>query len=195
MSLDQRTRYSQMVIRESIFSLLQQKPFHKISVTDVCKQAGINRTTFYKYYQDLYDWKEQLEQECLHRVADILDISSLDDMQEMLTQKLQEIHDDGELYALISSPNFESSILNSIAILVLDKVDAEVKKHRCSERENDPKYKWDRCRIISSGFILLRYWFRNGMKEPPDMLAAYYTEYVRQEMIQEVGNIEKGERP
>lgn len=127
MSLDQRTRYSQMVIRESIFSLLQQKPFHKISVTDVCKQAGINRTTFYKYYQDLYDWKEQLEQECLHRVADILDISSLDDMQEMLTQKLQEIHDDGELYALISSPNFESSILNSIAILVLDKVDAEVK--------------------------------------------------------------------
>ncbi len=62
MGLDSRSRYSKMVIRNSIFALLQEKLFHCISVTEVCKRAEINRTAFYKYYRDMPDWKEQIEQ-------------------------------------------------------------------------------------------------------------------------------------
>ena len=63
MGYDARVRYTKRIIQESIIKLIQEKPFHRINLTEVCRIAEINRTTFYKYYHDIYDWKEQFEQE------------------------------------------------------------------------------------------------------------------------------------
>ena len=35
--------------------MLKQKSFTKITVTEVCKNAEINRGTFYLHYYDIYD--------------------------------------------------------------------------------------------------------------------------------------------
>lgn len=35
--------------------MLQSKELHKISVTDICQICGLNRTTFYANYVDIYD--------------------------------------------------------------------------------------------------------------------------------------------
>ena len=39
--------------------LVKEKPFHSITLKEVCERAEINRSTFYKHYKDTYDWKEQ----------------------------------------------------------------------------------------------------------------------------------------
>lgn len=31
--------------------LLDKKPLEKINITELCQEAGINRTTFYRYYE------------------------------------------------------------------------------------------------------------------------------------------------
>ena len=41
---------------EALIRLLQKKPFDKVSVKDICEEAGVNRTTFYNYFDD----KDQL---------------------------------------------------------------------------------------------------------------------------------------
>lgn len=41
-------------IRESLIRLLEEKPLHRITVQDLCHEAEINRTTFYRYYEDIY---------------------------------------------------------------------------------------------------------------------------------------------
>lgn len=53
---------------ESVFvNLLQTKQLSEITVSDICKKAGLNRTTFYVNYLDIYDLadkiKERLENE------------------------------------------------------------------------------------------------------------------------------------
>ena len=40
-------------IHAAFFSLLRQKEFGKITVSDIAREAGINRKTFYAYYTDL----------------------------------------------------------------------------------------------------------------------------------------------
>ena len=57
-----KTQYTKSVIRESFLSLLQEKPVEKITVTQLCAKADINRSTFYAHYLDVYDLKEKLEQ-------------------------------------------------------------------------------------------------------------------------------------
>ena len=47
---DRRTRYTRQTIKDTFLELLKQKSFTKITVTEVCKNAEINRGTFYIFY-------------------------------------------------------------------------------------------------------------------------------------------------
>lgn len=66
--LDRRTAYTRMVIKESLYKLLEKKHLSEITVKELCAQADINRTTFYRNYMDIYDLYEQLEEELTEQV-------------------------------------------------------------------------------------------------------------------------------
>ena len=51
-------------IDEALLSQLELRPFRDVTVSMLCQGAMINKTTFYKYYQDKYD--------CLNRYLDRL---------------------------------------------------------------------------------------------------------------------------
>ncbi len=53
--IDRRTRYTRQTIKDSLLSVMQQKPFSKITVTEICRLSEINRGTFYLHYYDLDD--------------------------------------------------------------------------------------------------------------------------------------------
>lgn len=45
-------------IAASLKKLLEQKPLNKITVTDIAKDCGISRHTFYYHFRDVYDLME-----------------------------------------------------------------------------------------------------------------------------------------
>lgn len=51
---------TRMHIAKCLNALLKKKPMDKLSVVEVCQSAGISRTTFYKYFQDIYSVPEWL---------------------------------------------------------------------------------------------------------------------------------------
>ena len=53
--MDRRVKYTKMIIRETFINLLEKKNINKITVSEICKEADINRATFYRYYLDVYD--------------------------------------------------------------------------------------------------------------------------------------------
>jgi len=57
---DLRKRMTRKLLYASISSLMQKKPIEKITVTEICRQAQINRTTFYLYYKSPYELKEDM---------------------------------------------------------------------------------------------------------------------------------------
>lgn len=59
--MNQRTKLTKQIIKQSFFMLLKEKPVSKITVTKICEESGINRTTFYKYYLDVWDLLDQIE--------------------------------------------------------------------------------------------------------------------------------------
>ena len=44
---------SKRLIREALISMMREKPFEKITITDIVKTADINRGTFYAHYRDI----------------------------------------------------------------------------------------------------------------------------------------------
>lgn len=57
---------------ESVFlEFLQTKELNQISVSDICKAADINRSTFYASYTDVYDLADKLREKLERDVAEL----------------------------------------------------------------------------------------------------------------------------
>lgn len=52
---NKRRRESREKIEAVFLDLIQDRELNQISVSEICKKAGINRTTFYANYVDIYD--------------------------------------------------------------------------------------------------------------------------------------------
>lgn len=64
--LDPRTIQTKSKIKMIMLRIMKTTPFTKITVSSLCKQAGINRGTFYLHYCDLYAVLDELIEEALH---------------------------------------------------------------------------------------------------------------------------------
>jgi AcrR family transcriptional regulator len=52
---DPRVKRTHKLLWEALLALLEKRSFEEINVTDICVQATINRTTFYKHFESKYD--------------------------------------------------------------------------------------------------------------------------------------------
>ncbi len=57
---NKRRRASQEKIESSFIELLQKKEISKITVSEIIKQTGLNRNTFYANYADIYDLADKI---------------------------------------------------------------------------------------------------------------------------------------
>lgn len=51
---DLRTIRTKTFLSRTLLKLMEEKPLEKISVTDICDNALVHRTTFYKHFEDKY---------------------------------------------------------------------------------------------------------------------------------------------
>lgn len=96
---NRRRQTSVEKIRQVFLSLLQEKPLAQVSVAEICKGAGINRSTFYANFADIYALADhicgQLEQDVYYLL--ILE-SGWQQSPENFRKLFCHIRDNQELY-------------------------------------------------------------------------------------------------
>lgn len=103
---DRRARYTKMVIHDAFFELLESEGFDKMSVTDICKRADVNRGTFYLHYEDKYALLDELIDEALDNVAVIEPDGEL--------PLCQRVPDQGKYRLLFTDPNLLARLTRHI---------------------------------------------------------------------------------
>lgn len=58
--LDLRIRMTQKLLTDALSVLMIHKPFDELSVVDICEEAQVHRTTFYKHFDDKQNLLEKL---------------------------------------------------------------------------------------------------------------------------------------
>ena len=71
--LDRRTRYTRRTLKEALLELMQEKPYNRITVTEICRRSQINRGTFYLHYFDLDDLLDDLLHDAFGDTTDVMD--------------------------------------------------------------------------------------------------------------------------
>jgi len=58
---NKRKKASKEKIEKTFLQLIQTKDIEQISIADICKKCGLNRSTFYANYIDIYDLVEKVQ--------------------------------------------------------------------------------------------------------------------------------------
>ena len=66
---NKRKKESMERIEKVFIELLQTKELNEISVSDICKRAGLNRTTFYANYTDIYGLADAIRDKLENEVS------------------------------------------------------------------------------------------------------------------------------
>ena len=68
---NRRRRESQQKMEAAFSQLLQEQELNRISVTDICRIADVNRSTFYANYEDVYALAQAFQK---HLEEDIMEL-------------------------------------------------------------------------------------------------------------------------
>lgn len=164
MALDARIRYTKMVIVQSFTKLVREKPLNKITVKEICDIAEINRATFYKYYMDVYDLLDKIEEQFLEELREILSSQKNETAKDVLTLIMVSFKAEQEKYEAIFSANGDSSFPQKVIEMCYDMDCAlmKIENKKLSQTQNEWLF-----RFIAQGCNgILNQWIAGGMKEP-----------------------------
>lgn len=165
MKTDARVRYTERVIRDVFLQKLKEKPVSKITVTEICTEAEINRATFYKHYEDVFYLLKKTEEMMQKEFETSLDNIKKGYLYESMLKTLKTT----QKYALPYFPIFTSNGDPEFA-----KKLAEISADRFYDSIHipDTKLKGKAYIYISSGSTgIMEKWIRTGMQEKPEEIA------------------------
>lgn len=124
---DLRTKRTYKLLFEALISLLKERSFGTISVTDICERAMIHRTTFYKHFEDKYHllrfgFQVLQNDYCLHNLNN-QDFNNLQQYyMETFRRSLQYFATNHELYCSILTNNQNDSIITTFHQLLVENI-------------------------------------------------------------------------
>lgn len=164
---DRRVRYTKLAIRESFLALLSEKPIEKISVTEICKRADINRGTFYSHYADPFDLKHQLELELTNAFAESR--AALGVKRLSAVDIFRVLKENRELCGVFYGPHGDSKAMRSI-IFEYSGGYVEDLLHDCPALP-EAHLRCLREMLVSATSTMLKYWYEHEMKGDPEIMA------------------------
>ncbi|GAB5051728.1 MULTISPECIES: TetR/AcrR family transcriptional regulator [Lactiplantibacillus] len=119
--IDRRTIYTVNVIKDSFLELIQDKPYLKISIKEICKVADISRSTFYLHFKSINDVLNAILDDAIKMTSpDYLKISnfSIDYLKEneSLIPACQRVGSSEKYRKLLLDPELTEYIVGRIMI-------------------------------------------------------------------------------
>lgn len=110
---DRRTVYTLNVIQQAFLKLIDQQPFAKITVAQLCREADITRSTFYLHYSNLNEVLDAVLDQALLANQDMTFDADPDDAS--LIPACQRIAGAPKYRLLLMDPDLSEYIIGRIA--------------------------------------------------------------------------------
>jgi AcrR family transcriptional regulator len=161
-----KTRYTRMVLRDSLAELMKEKSILRISIKDICERADVSRSTFYAHYKDQYDLLQQIQEETIASIEKLLekynDDVSRDATMRMLEELLRYIADNGESIQGLLSENGDINFQKKIFGFTRQK---EVLKY-FTGKFDEKIHEYASVFMVNGSIGLIQQWFKNNMDVP-----------------------------
>lgn len=154
-------------LKSALLKLINEKACKEISVTELCKKAGVSRMAFYRNYQVMNDLFRELAVDLNNMIIDSIGSPFRSTtMKEWYANAFHTIYENRDSIAIMYQENFQfewMKIVNSLAI-------------------HDPAFsaeeKYQRL-IWCGGFEnIVSHWLNTGTQESPEEMSLYCERYL-----------------
>lgn len=164
-SFDARVRYTRMVIEQCFLELLKEKPASKITVTELCDKAQINRATFYKHYLDIPDLMEKLEEELFARIREMFRNQAVD-MEQMLLNMMDYTRREWARFMALGGDNGDPNLMTKTFLLCYENAYPLLEQNMPSISQAQRQMLFHFMSQGAGG--ILTWWIKSGMQEEPE---------------------------
>lgn len=165
---NKRKRESMERIEKVFIELLQTKALSEITVSDICKSAGLNRTTFYANYTDIYGLADTIRDRLESNLSELYKKEIAQGFNSNDYLKLFQHIKNNQIFYLTY---FKLGYDNNYKIFIYDVVLA---KEHFQNRFIEYHMEFFKAGITQ----IIKMWLKNGCKESPeDMFEIIKSEY------------------
>lgn len=167
--MDIRIKRTKKMLEDALFELMKEKPVEKITPTELCKHATVNRNTFYSHYGSVTQLYETVENRLIESVDKSL--AESDSTVEAIVAVCKMLKENRNLSNIVFKRNFGSKVMNRVFALT-----NSFNMKKLNEEKNDLSENYKQ--MLSSFTIMgsaaaLECWVKNGMKEEPKDIAEF----------------------
>ncbi|OWR29648.1 TetR family transcriptional regulator [Saccharibacillus sp. O23] len=158
-----------MVIKESLLKLLKERSINKITVTDICKEAGINRNTFYTHYANPFELLSSIEDALYEEIKQVATLSS--SPRKLSYEICKYIKANKTLCEVLFSENGDKELLERILYISHD---LTIEKWM-EQTENFDRQQFETWYAFTAhgSIAIIKKWVNGGLKERPGDIAAF----------------------
>lgn len=169
-------------IKETFIILINEKGLDSLTVSDIARDAKINRGTFYLHYLDKYDLMEKLEREVIEDLKQIIlsdhDPKHLEDPIELIPynsilQALIYVESDFEFIQALASPGGDPQFMEKIKDILNELLATRLSMSKTlhfSKKEIPEDYTKEI--LLSSTVSIIGLWIKKGGDRSPEEIAS-----------------------
>jgi AcrR family transcriptional regulator len=153
---------------KAFLELLNERPFDKISVTDVASRCGVSRNTFYYHFQDIFDLVDELFMAETKRAASAVTPSTsvADRVKNAMNFARSNRRAVMHLYNSASRPRLERYLYDIYRGIMLEYVKGQAAGLAVTQRDIE-----DLSIFYASAFEgVVVQWIRDGMQDESDRI-------------------------
>ena len=169
-SFDARVRYTRMIIEQSFLELLLKKPVAKITVTELCEMANINRATFYKHYLDIPDLLDKIEEALCDQIRKSF-VSEELKLKAFLIKMMYHTKENQQRYLALGGDHGDPNLMTKTFLVCYDSAYPLVKQNMPGMDDSERQMLYH---FLSKGAGgILTWWIKDGMRHPPEDVAQF----------------------
>ena len=163
--MDRRIKYTKKVIKDTLLELLDEKDIKKITVSEICKICDINRATFYRYYLDVYDLLDKIEEEFVNELKEASDkhVTEEYSVGSFANILLSVFVENKKLVKLLFNSKSTTHILNDILEIAYVKCKEKWEKDLPNLKEEDVEYA--SMFIFNGALGIINFWIKNDFNK------------------------------
>ena len=165
---NQRTRLTKLLLKNSLIKLLHKKQIYQITVSELCTEAELNRSTFYKYYGNVRDILEELEEETLAKGMQCMqEIEESGVGKEPLYRLLCYVRENKDIYQLLLNNTVNGDFPEKMLKSIIDffKREASLAINNMKMSEYTFQY------LVSGSISVIQNWINGPMTESPSEIS------------------------
>lgn len=163
MSNEESNKLTKECLQTALIYLMNEKPFEKITITELVARSGVSRSAFYRNYTSKEDIIIEICNEVLSAISQSLSsIRDDDSLYSWFHDSFQKIKDNEMTFRLLLQADFPDKYLMNSA-LSLEKVFPS----------HTPEEHYKILALQGAFHTILVNWFQDGMKESIDFMARF----------------------